>query len=342
MRWGWLLVVLAVTAGPLCPGADDQKPAEADGGPAAAPKTAGDEAGLREAIRSFVAAFDSGDAKSVAALYTPEAHTVDVDGHACEGRESIDRAYADLFRSHPGATINLSIDAVRFLGPDLAVEDGTSRVTPKPKDGPPWVNRYSAIHVRRDGRWLVAGEREYPGEEPSHRDRLKELGWLLGDWVDESEESVIHTTCRNSPDGAFLLRDFTIEARGKVVMTGTQRIGWDPQARQFRSWEFDSEGGHGDGLWARAGAGRWVIKARSVLPDGRVATATHQVGAESGDTIRWKTTDRTVGDASLPDVSEYVLVRPPPEQKKEKEAEAVPPPPERNKEVGSAPRRSQP
>jgi uncharacterized protein (TIGR02246 family) len=263
----------------------------------------------------------------VAALYTPEAHVVDVDGHAREGREAIDRAYAELFRSHPGATINLSIDAVRFLGPDLAVEDGTSRVTPRAKDGPPWVNRYSAIHVRRDGRWLVAGEREYPGEEPSHRDRLKELGWLLGDWVDESEDSVIHTTCRSSPDGAFLLRDFTIEAGGKVVMSGTQRIGWDPQARQFRSWEFDSEGGHGDGLWARAGAGRWVIKARSVLPDGRVATATHKVGAESGDAIRWKTTDRTVGDASLPDVAEYVLVRPPPERKKE---------------VESVPRRSRP
>jgi hypothetical protein len=42
MRWGWLFVVLAVTAGSQSPGADDQKPAEAEGGAAAAPKTAGD------------------------------------------------------------------------------------------------------------------------------------------------------------------------------------------------------------------------------------------------------------------------------------------------------------
>jgi hypothetical protein len=168
------------------------------------------------------------------------------------------------------------------------------------------------IYARRDGRWLVAGEREYPGEEPSIRDRLKEMEWLLGDWVDESEEAVILTTCRYTPDRAFLLREIRIEVGGKDVMTGTQRIGWDPEARQFKSWEFDSEGGHGEGLWARAGAARWLVKARCVLADGRVATATHHVGADRGDAIRWKTTDRTVGDEALPDIAEYVLVRRPP------------------------------
>jgi uncharacterized protein (TIGR02246 family) len=310
MKWGWLFVGLAVAAGSECAGGDEPKPAE--NGAATAPKTAGDEAGLREAIRSFVAAFNAGDAKSVAGLYTPEAHAVDVDGHSFEGREAIEGEYDELFRSHPGATIELSIDAVRFLGPDLAVEDGTNRVTPGSKDGSPWINRHSVIYVRRDGRWLIAGEREYPGEEPSQRDRLKEMEWLLGDWVDESEDSVIHTSCKYSPDRAFLLRDFRIEVGGKAVMTGTQRIGWDAQARQFTSWEFDSEGGHGEGLWARAGAGRWLVKARSVLADGRVATATHHVGAERSDAIRWKTADRTVGDESLPDIAECVLVRRPP------------------------------
>src|SRR5258705_257479 len=89
--------------------------------------------------------------------------------------------------------------AARAIQPDVPVESGTTGVPPMPKEGPPWASRYSVIYVRRDGRWLVAGEREYPGEEPSHRDRLKELEWLLGDWVDESEDSVIHTSCRHSP-----------------------------------------------------------------------------------------------------------------------------------------------
>jgi uncharacterized protein (TIGR02246 family) len=310
MKWAWLFVGLVIASGSECPGGDD--PPAAEKRAETAPRTAGDESGLREAIRSFVAAFNAGDAKSIAVLYTPEAHALDVDGHALEGREAIEKAYGDLFESHPGATIDQSIDVVRFLGPDLAVEDGTNRVTPGTKDKPPWVNRHSVIYARRDGRWLIAGEREYPGEEPSHRERLKEMEWLLGDWIDESEDSVIHTSCRYSPDRAFLLRDIKIEVGGKAVMTGTQRIGWDAEARQFMSWEFDSEGGHGDGLWARAGAGRWIVKARCVLPDGRVTTATHHINADRGDAIRWKTADRTVGDESLPDIAEFVLVRRPP------------------------------
>jgi len=314
MRWGWLFLGLAVVGGSEFSNAEDPKPNE--NGAATVPKTAGDEAGLREAIRSFVAAFDAGDAKSVATFYTPEAHTVDVDGHALEGRAAIEQGYAELFRDNPGATIEISTDAVRFLGPDLAVEDGTNRVTPKPKNGPPWVNRHSVIYVRRDGRWLVAGEREYPGEEPSPRDRLKELEWLLGDWVDESEDSVIQTSCHYSPDRIYLLRDFRIEAGGKAVMTGTQRIGWDAQTRRFKSWEFDSEGGHGEGRWARAGANRWVVKACSTLPDGRETTATHHIDAEGRDAIHWRTTDRTVGDESLPDIAEFTLVRQPPGPKK--------------------------
>ena len=51
-------------------------------------------------------------------------------------------------------------------------------------------------------------------------------------------------------------------------MTVNQRIGWDPLARQIRSWEFDSEGGFGEGKWSRDGE-RWVIKHTGVRPEGR-------------------------------------------------------------------------
>ena len=38
-------------------------------------------------------------------------------------------------------------------------------------------------------------------------------------------------------------------------MTVTQRIGWDPAAKQIRSWEFDSEGGFGEGTWGETATG---------------------------------------------------------------------------------------
>ena len=51
-------------------------------------------------------------------------------------------------------------------------------------------------------------------------------------------------------------------------MTGQQRIGWDPLARQFKSWVFDSQGGFGEGEFSHDGDA-WLIKARGVRSDGR-------------------------------------------------------------------------
>ena len=87
----------------------------------------------------------------------------------------------------------------------------------------------------------------------THQERLKELAWLVGDWVDENSDSVVHVTCRWSDDKNFLLRDFVIHVQGKPVMNVNQRIGWDPVTKQIKSWVFDSEGGYGDALWARNG-----------------------------------------------------------------------------------------
>ena len=83
---------------------------------------------------------------------------------------------------------------------------------------------------------------------------------MIGDWVDEGPDSEVRVNCRWSEDGNFLVRSFTVKQQGKPVMTVSQRIGWDPLARQIRSWEFDSEGGFGEGTWSRDGE-RWVDQA---------------------------------------------------------------------------------
>ncbi len=134
---------------------------------------------------------------------------------------------------------------------------------------------------------------------------------MVGDWIDESSESVIHATCRWSADKNFLLRDFTIQSEGKSVMTVTQRIGWDPLSKQIKSWVFDSEGGYGDGLWSRNG-NEWMIKSSGVLFDGRIATATNILTRVGPNTARWASTERTVGGHHAPDRFENMMVRRPP------------------------------
>ena len=55
----------------------------------------------------------------------------------------------------------------------------------------------------------------------------------------------------------------SIKIAGREEISGSQRIGWDALLGKFRSWIFDSEGGHSEGYWHRDGD-NWVLKATGV------------------------------------------------------------------------------
>jgi uncharacterized protein (TIGR02246 family) len=268
-----------------------------------------DERAVRAADEAFVAGYNKGDSKALAALFTEDAEVEEAEGDRYQGRDLIERRLAETFAASPGVRITIEADAIRFLSPEVVKEDGRSVVTPTA--GAPLARRFTAIFVRRDGRWLISSVRE--DEEPLVRphDRLKDLEWLIGEWVDEGADSVVRLDCRWSEDGNYLIRSFTVRRQGKPVLAVSQRIGWDPLARQVRSWEFDSEGGFGEGRWSRDGE-RWVVKHTGVRPEGTTASATNVMSRERPDLIRWVSTDRVLGDESVPDEQSYVLVRVPP------------------------------
>jgi uncharacterized protein (TIGR02246 family) len=314
-------------AGTCAATAAQDEPKKADNPPAdrrAAPDRAADERAIREAGAAFVRAYNAGDARAIAALFTEDAEVIDEDGHPIQGRAAIAELFASTFAAHPGETIEVTIDSIRFLGPDSAKEEGHDRIVPaKDEDkgkkkvptqgGVPQHSRYTVLYVRQSGRWLQSSVREQPDREVTPHERLEPLSWMVGDWVDEGGSSVVFSSTRWSDDGSSLIRDFTIQVRGKPSVRGTQRIGWDPLRKQIASWAFDSEGDHAEGLWAHDGRNnRWVVKSSGVLRDGRTATATQVYTVVSPDLVRWKSVDRTVGDRVEPDVDELMMVRKPP------------------------------
>ena len=80
--------------------------------------------------RTFTRAFNAGDAKAVAALYTDDAELIDEYGERIQGRPAIQDFYSALFNERKGATIEISVASLRFLGPDVAKEEGRTRVKP--------------------------------------------------------------------------------------------------------------------------------------------------------------------------------------------------------------------
>src|SRR5437764_9725692 len=60
-----------------------------------------DEAAIRTNVAAFVGAYNAGDAKAVAALFTPDGQLEDKDGDQTEGREAIAQTFANIFAEAP-------------------------------------------------------------------------------------------------------------------------------------------------------------------------------------------------------------------------------------------------
>jgi uncharacterized protein (TIGR02246 family) len=289
-----------------------------------------DEKAIRASAEHFVKAFNKADAKGAAEQFLLQAEYLNSDGEAFEGREAIQKDLEEFFKEYPKAQIVLEIDSIRFIGPRVAIEEGRTAVTREPGNEP-IRQTYVAVDILTDGDWQLASVRETTDEDGEEsltpHDHLEPLGWLVGEWMDESDAGVVKTSCRWTEDENYLIQDFELIVAGHRAVTGQQRIGWDPLTRHVKSWVFDSQGGYSEGLWTEID-GRWVVKAQGVRPDGTVGTGTNIYTPRTGDSYFFDSTNRVVGDDVEPDFR-VVVVRRPPAIKEEEDAKGSPSPPQK-------------
>jgi uncharacterized protein (TIGR02246 family) len=293
MRWGFVSVLAATAA---VAGASASAAWAAD-----SPDRAKEEAALSKRAEAFVEAFHKGDAKAVAAFWTTDGDYVTESGQQLKGREAIEKAFKELFTQHKGLKVRIDSLSLRFVTPDVAVEDGISSVL-NADGGPPSQSRYTIIHVKKDNEWLLSSVRDAPYTAPSNHDKLNGLEWAIGDWATDSEKG---ETARVSFEWAssenFVVSTFTTTFKDIAIGGGTQWIGWDPEAKKVRSWTFENNGGFGEGTWAHDGD-KWTVKATGVLQDGKKLTATHIITRTDDDTFTFQSKDRTEDGKALPDV----------------------------------------
>ena len=274
----------------------------------ASDKHSADEAAIRQTGDTYEKAYGAADAKSIAAHFTPDAEYIDEQGNVHQGRAAIEAAMTAHFAENSGCQIEINISSIRFISPGVAVEDGTTTVTPS--GGAETVHsHYTAVHVKADGKWLAASVREHaPKDRRQHRTQLQQLGWLQGEWVDEGDDSLVIFSCEFVDNGNFLIRKFTIQVAGQEAMSGTQRIGWDPLTGKLRAWIFDSEGGYCDGVWHRD-EDRWVLKSTGVTADGQTASGTSIYTFVNEHTMTWHLVDQEIAGVQLPDSELVTIVR---------------------------------
>jgi len=302
-HWRWGLVVCLVTV--LITAGVAQQPRPTAGEPA----ISADEQQIRQGVVAFVEQYNAHKADAVAALFAPDARLLFRDGTEVNGRDQIKQAFEQEFADSPQGSISVVVDSIRFLTPDVAVEEGSTSMFP---DGDTLTakSRYTVVHLKKNGRWSMQSARVVEEQSLSAYGELQPLEWLVGEWIDEGRTENVEATFRWDDNKSFLLEEFEVIRDGEVVMKGTQRIGWDPQAKQIRSWTFDSAGGFGDAVWTSVGDA-WIVKAKAITADGTSASATRTLTRAAQDRVIWTATDRLAGDEPLDDLAVTMVRKPP-------------------------------
>jgi uncharacterized protein (TIGR02246 family) len=276
--------------------------------PARAAASDPQEAAITKTAEAFVEAFQKGDAKAVAAFWTQDGDYVDLTGRVLNGRPAIEKDFADLFAKNKGLKLRIEIASLKFPTPDTAVEDGTTGVL-APDGTVPSSARYTNFFTKKNGQWLLASVRETAYVPPTNYENLRELEWVIGEWVDESPGGeTARVSFAWSPDQNFIISTRTVETKDGTLDRGTQWIGWDPVKKEIRSWNFEADGGFGEGAWTKDGD-NWIVKTTSVVADGSKVSATNIVSPIDGDTISVQSKDQTVDGKAIPDTTETKMKR---------------------------------
>jgi uncharacterized protein (TIGR02246 family) len=267
-----------------------------------------EEAAIRASVAAYVVAFNQGDAKAIAAQWSPDAvYSNPMTGDEVTGRKAIEEQMVEIFKNAKETKIEVDVNSIRFLSPSVAIEEGTARVL-RPGDEPD-VTLYSCMHVKSGGNWLV--DRMTEQSEPvfrSNYQHLKDLQWMIGTWVDQDDSATVETTSQWSKNQNFITRSFTVSIEGESDLSGVQLIGWDPVAQNIRSWVFDSDGGFGGSTWKKK-ENKWVINSSATLSDGRKASAVKTLTVIDDKTITWQASGRSLDGEILPSIDPIKLTR---------------------------------
>jgi uncharacterized protein (TIGR02246 family) len=256
--------------------------------------------GKGKRAQDFIAAYNRGDAKAVAAFYVPDAEYTDQVGNQTKGREAIEKLYGKVFAANKGAKLDVIVSSTKLLTPDVAREEGISQVTPA-DGGPGSAARFAAVLVKKDGEWYIESVQESVVHPPSNAAHFEDLEWLLGDWTGESDKGESGKASYSWAENRnFIVSPFATTLNGVPVAGGTQWITWDAVDKQVRSYSFYSGGGVGEGVWTHDGA-QWTIKVTAKTAAGKKVTATNILTRVDDDHCTWQITKLTVDDQPQPD-----------------------------------------
>ena len=119
------------------------------------PASSSDEAAVRELVRRYVNARELKDPAAIEALFTADADQHTTSGEWRRGRAQIVPGTLESSKRNPG-TRNITVQAVRFIAPDVAIADGPYEITGAAGTRRMWA---TLVLKREAGGWRIAAIR---------------------------------------------------------------------------------------------------------------------------------------------------------------------------------------
>lgn len=273
-----------------------------------APKDPPEKAAVITNGRAYEAAYARGDVKALSEFFSDDADYLTDDGRSFRGREAIEGAIRTGLEANRGGKLAIAVETVQVLSPETLLEKGATTVTFKSGDVSQAI--YTAIHVKRDGKWKIHQLIETPVPALTPQDHLSQLGWLVGQWeeTDKTNDLSIQSQYQWARGGNFLTRNITVKKGGNAVLEGWQVIGWDPLTERLRTWTFDGEGGFAEGSFTRDGD-RWLHREAGMTPDGNRTSADSTFIKVNADRFTWESINRTLNGDPQPSIGRIEINR---------------------------------
>lgn len=258
--------------------------------------------------RAYEEAYARADVDALAGFFSEDAEYTSEDGRTFTGNASIKACLKDAARDNTGSKLSIHVASVKPLTSEVVVEKGSTTVVSKTGDEA--ESAFTAVHVKKDGKWKINQLIESPMPDITPNERLAELGWLIGEWKDADKEEGLSILSHFgwARGGSFITRNVTVKRGDDPVLEGWQIIGWDPVGESIHSWTFDDAGGFSQGVWTREGQ-RWLNRESGFAPDGSRTSADQTITKVGDDRFYWESGNRTLDGDPQPGIGRIEIQR---------------------------------
>jgi uncharacterized protein (TIGR02246 family) len=259
-----------------------------------------------EMFDAFAKAFDSGDAESLANLWTENGILVNLDtGDTWTGRTEIQSGYKTLFEQIPKRKIQFAVVESRKLSDSVIQSRGIARTSDLTSNIVSESTYIAALTLQKDGRWLLDSVHEKHGVDDASAgvaaDPLSFLDPLIGQWRDENVELDVLSIVKRSESGKFVTRDYTVTDKNKeIVDRGTIIVAWDAGEQRAKAWQFSMDGTFGEGFVSPLESGV-SYRIEQTLPDGSHMSSLQIVEIKDENTLSFRSVDQLVDGQSIED-----------------------------------------